>query len=515
MAANEISIHLSTFLRDNGIKATKAQVQKLAREIETLNRKSQQETERTERALGRLPGVFGKIQSAATGTLGGVLSAIGALKLGIDIGNWIQAKVIRPLFKIKDPIEELKRQNREIEASWKKAMDAFDASMRTWSASWSAAISATDKARQNVEDLAAAYLKLQAARGRNADASADARLLAMERDKFNDMASARSPEYAASAGKYHDILIAEERARQSLAKFDRDAAASAASQAAAEKALREATQKRVTLKRQLVEIDRKIAETDSMRAVGKYGTAGTDKIIKDLEEKHAAVASAIEAAERDVTRRTNDVTALSAARAAEAQERANIAARSQLEIDERKKAYTDYVAFVEQQDAERAATEERQREEAARRLAEEELRERQALERRIAQERIASLRAELAERQRAEGDARTRQSAAQGSLATAWGWYRDKSRMQGVIDEQKAQAAAEVRWQKDFERLKSFRRDWRTAEFGSLSASDEAVRQVAFAKEEKAAADRAVIETAENTRNLAGKLDELLQAKEG
>ena len=87
--------------------------------------------------------------------------------------------------------------------------------------------------------------------------------------------------------------------------------------------------------------------------------------------------------------------------------------------------------------------------------------------------------------------------------------------MQGVIDEQKAQAAAEVRWQKDFERLKSFRRDWRTAEFGSLSASDEAVRQVAFAKEEKAAADRAVIETAENTRNLAGKLDELLQAKEG
>ena len=78
---------------------------------------------------------------------------------------------------------------------------------------------------------------------------------------------------------------------------------------------------------------------------------------------------------------------------------------------------------------------------------------------------------------------------------------------------EEAQAAAEVQWQKDFERLKFRRRDWRTAEFGSLSASDEAVRQVAFAKEEKAAADRAVIETAENTRNLAEKLDELLQIK--
>lgn len=85
--------------------------------------------------------------------------------------------------------------------------------------------------------------------------------------------------------------------------------------------------------------------------------------------------------------------------------------------------------------------------------------------------------------------------------------------MQAVIDEQKAQAMAEAQWEKDFERLKFKRRDWRTAEFGSLSASDEAVRQVAFAKEEKAAADRAVIETAENTRNLAEKLDELLQIK--
>lgn len=82
-----------------------------------------------------------------------------------------------------------------------------------------------------------------------------------------------------------------------------------------------------------------------------------------------------------------------------------------------------------------------------------------------------------------------------------------------MIDERKAQAAAEVQWAKDFERLKTWRRDWRTAEFGSLSASDEAVRQVAFAKEEKAAADRAVIETAENTRDLAKKLDDLIQMK--
>ena len=148
-----------------------------------------------------------------------------------------------------------------------------------------------------------------------------------------------------------------------------------------------------------------------------------------------------------------------------------------------------------------------------RREAELELKERQRVERELAAQRIDDLRKELRERETAENAARSRQSAAEGSLSQAWGWYRDQSRMQAVIDEQKAQAAAEVQWQKDFERLKTWRRDWRTAEFGSLSASDEAVRQVAFAKEEKAAADRAVIETAENTRNLAEKMEELIAAK--
>lgn len=166
---------------------------------------------------------------------------------------------------------------------------------------------------------------------------------------------------------------------------------------------------------------------------------------------------------------------------------------------------------------------ERQREEAARlteikeaetaRQVEFERRERERMERELAQKRIAELRDELSIRRKEESEAQNRQSAAQGSLSTAWGWYRDKSQMQAVIDERKAQSAAEVQWQKDFERLKTWRRDWRTAEFGSLSASDEAVRQVAFAKEEKAAADRAAIETAENTRDLAEKLDELIAAK--
>ena len=511
--ASEVSIHLSTYLKDAGIRASKAQVEKLSRDIKKLNRETQREAERTERALGKLPGAFGRIQEAVSGAFGKALAVIGAFKLGCDIGQWINDKVIAPLFKVRDPIEELKKQNREIERSWKKAADAFGESMEKWAAGWAKTVDGAEKARQKIEDLAAAYLKVQAARERGEAAAGNATMLAIERDKFDAMAGAQTPEQAAQLGKYHDVLIAEERSRQALAKFDREAEASAMRQTAAEKELREAVNKRVALKRQMAELDKRLAYMQTQASVNEYGFKGSIAKEKELEKDKAALQAKIDAADSDVLRRRADIAAMSASRTAEAQERANLVERAKLEVDERKKAYDEYVAHVEKEDAARAEEAWIRQQEEIRREAEYELKERQRVERELAAQRIDDLRKELRERESAESEARSRQGAAQGSLSQAWGWYRDKSRMQAVIDEQKAQAAAEVQWQKDFERLKTWRRDWRTAEFGSLSASDEAVRQVAFAKEEKAAADRAVIETAENTRNLADKIEELLCMK--
>ena len=45
---------------------------------------------------------------------GGIAGAvIGAFKTGWDIGSWVYEKVVTPLFKIKDPIEELKKSNKK------------------------------------------------------------------------------------------------------------------------------------------------------------------------------------------------------------------------------------------------------------------------------------------------------------------------------------------------------------------------------------------------------------------
>lgn len=511
--ATEVRIQLATYLKDAGIKASAQQIDALAKKVKTVNAEMQSNTDATANALGKLPGAFGKVQNAIGGLMQKAMAAIGAFKVGWDIGKWMDEHVIMPLFKIKDPIEELKKHNRELKRQAEEAAAKWGEALQKWSDGWEKAISGADRARQSIEDATQAYLKMHDAMERVQSASDDATMLGMERDRFNAMAGAASPEQAAQLGKYHDVLIAEEKLKQQVAQFDRQAEVSAEKQASAEEQLARVEEKRSRLKFQMMELDQKLRFAQSQASVDKLGFEGSVKAEEDLLKRKAALQKQLDAAERDVANRQADVDAMSASRQAEAQERANMEERAKLEIDEKKKAYDDYLAEVEEADKRLAEEEWASKQDEIKREAEMELRERQKVEQALAAQRISDLRTELSERQAAESDARSRQSAAAGSLSQAWGWYRDQSSMQAAIDEHKAQAAAEVQWQKDFERLKSFKRDWRTADFGSLSAADEAVRQVAFAKEEKAAADRAVIETAENTRELADKLDELLQAK--
>ena len=133
-------------------------------------------------------------------------------------------------------------------------------------------------------------------------------------------------------------------------------------------------------------------------------------------------------------------------------------------------------------------------EEEAAREAERNAEKQRRLERQFHNERLREAQDEINETKRQEGEAERRLSAAQSQVKEAWGWYRDKSQMKAQIDEFKAQQAAETQWAKDFEKLKSRRRDWRDIEFGQLSAEEEAVRQVALAKEEEAAAQEALNE---------------------
>lgn len=186
--------------------------------------------------------------------------------------------------------------------------------------------------------------------------------------------------------------------------------------------------------------------------------------------------------------------------------------------NEKKKREEEIAKSAEKVAAENAAKEAKAKEDAAKKAAETQMRldrESAAARERQAQkeldQKIKNHQKLLAAENKAEADAKTAQSKAESKLQQAWGWYRDKDSMRAQLEEEKAEAAAQKQFEKDFAKLKSKRRDWRTAE--NLSVDDEAVRRVGLAREEKAAADKHLAEIEKNTADLAKKLDELLQVK--
>ena len=206
---------------------------------------------------------------------------------------------------------------------------------------------------------------------------------------------------------------------------------------------------------------------------------------KEAEAKDAAEKAKREAAEK---KRVED----SLAAGQKKTDEANAKAKAEKEAEAKEKAAKKAAETQKKLDAEAAAARERQ----AQKELDQKIKNHQKL---------------LAAENKAEGDARTAQAKAESKLQKAWGWYRDKDSMRAQLEEEKAEAAAQKQFEKDFAKLKSKRRDWRTAE--NLSVDDEAVRRVGLAREEKQAADKWAQETAENTRDLAHKLDELLQVK--
>lgn len=178
------------------------------------------------------------------------------------------------------------------------------------------------------------------------------------------------------------------------------------------------------------------------------------------------------------------------------------------------------------EDAKKAAEAEKEakkKAEAARKAAEAEEKERLRIEKAIAAERERLRKAEMKAYEReltkAHQAAQEKDAAAQDRLSTAqeksrqaWGWYRDKDSLVAQLEEERAEAAAQKQFEEDFEKLRS-RRDWRSAaaygsgKMGALSLDEEAVRRVALAREEEAAAKEYAKQTAEECARSAAALE--------
>ena len=121
-----------------------------------------------------------------------------------------------------------------------------------------------------------------------------------------------------------------------------------------------------------------------------------------------------------------------------------------------------------------------------------------------------ALQKELAEWKEISADAKTRLQDAEQAEKKAWGWYRDRDSWTKQLEEERADAEAQKQFDKDFAKLKSRFRDWRTSD--RLSDDDELIRRVALAREEKAAAEEYAKQTAEATQACAEALEAIQSA---
>jgi hypothetical protein len=228
--------------------------------------------------------------------------------------------------------------------------------------------------------------------------------------------------------------------------------------------------------------------------------------------KHALELSRAEAVRKleDVLPKDLDRTRVTAGKAASSREEAEqlLAVAKEQVVTINMRRQTDEAVYAAEAEAfNRALAERSQSEQDAAQKAADELlrldRERAAEQRRLM---LDNLRAQADAQTAYEADAGNRMRRAETEVARTWSWYKDKTAWKGELQAEREDAAAQVQFRKDAERLQG-KFQWRTS---NLSDEEEIVRRVLFAREEEAAARQALLQIEQNTRDLAAKVEALM-----
>ena len=523
--------------------------------------------------LSRMPGVIGetaRIVRLLGVAVKGALGPVGAIAIAFMAGYTAGKKLADALKLTKDPFDKIKEANKRAKEAAELAAEAFNKQREAWLKLEESIADSAERATAHIDKQAAAYLRLQDAMKAVQDAGDDQEELALQRQKFYDMAMAGSSKYqiqdpatgeyiqgnanlASQVGAYYDVLIAEHKKEVALKKEDYEIGKQEYDIEQKRQKLEIASRSENRLRSDVADAETKLAEQRAKERDAEWNFLNYKRRYLDEEDESARKSyestkkryeeekkkTAEEQRRYDsITRRFSKAsTARSdieaelevAEQELEAAEirRQSVEDRQELAIDEAKKKYDD---FMDGQDERTKEAQKRLQEQIQKdiqdRLAEEE-RDRLAMERRLHEQRKRDAREEAEAAAKVSEDAQERLSAARSAAARAWGWYRNKDSLKTQIDEEKAEAAAQVQFEKDLAWLKRRKGTewrgkydketgtWRTAKEYSLD--DEAVRRVAIAREEEKAAERYARETAENAqaaRDFLEKIAEVITEEE-
>jgi len=497
------------------------------------------------KAMGKIPNEaskgFGTISQIAKGAANGIGGAFGKVaNMFLQGGIWgAAAAAVTKAFKWAwDKIgEDGERTAKRLERNFNESVGAIknnaDAIEKAFSSSMSEidkSISRFDTMTNSVKELTKAEIEL-AKQHAIANGMAPAAANAAAEDLVAEV------DYSAEENRLRNVIALEQKRIDAAKDAEEKTAEEVRKATEAKKAAEDEYQKKKD------EYVKKNAATTGFQAGGP-GVAGVNFVRlseAEIEENRRKAAEDFENSDESAKARENVRKASDALNGIKTDENAIAAAKDAEEKIKNAETALDTLATkrearelaVQNEIAQKVEDEEKAKEDAAKKTAETEAKAKEEaakkaadvqdrLDREAAMRRERQAEKELADKiknhqkllqaeKESAAEARSAESVAESKLQQAWGWYRDKDSMKAQLEEEKADKEAKKQYVKDFKKLKSKRRDWRTAE--NLSVDEEAVRRVALAKEEKEAADKHLAEIEKNTADLAAKLDELLQVK--
>lgn len=234
MADSKLRLQIVTALDNAGIKATKEQIAGLEKSLTKMNNAGTSGLQGVEKQLGNIRGPLGKLAPMFDGIggsiakIGGsIVGVIGAFKAGWDIGNYIQQKVINPLFGIKEPLEELKKKNKELQAEHQKTINLYEHEKNVSDNLYSNTIAKIDEEAQHVDKLNQAWLKSAKAKLAYKNADLDMEEQMLERNRFEDVTRAELEGDSVGAeqiNRVYDVYKSMLTAKKEIQQYDQETA---------------------------------------------------------------------------------------------------------------------------------------------------------------------------------------------------------------------------------------------------------------------------------------------------
>lgn len=186
MADSKLRLQITTALDAAGIKATQDQIAGLEKQLSKTSQAGGDGLTNLEKKIGKLKGPLGQVQELFGGLAAKITGAIGAFSLGFEIGEKIQGWADK-LLKLEEPVEKLKKANRELAKEQERAASAIDSRLASIDASSQASIAKIDAETQRANSLRDAWNKVWKAKSDYLNAGRDVEVQQLERERFEDV----------------------------------------------------------------------------------------------------------------------------------------------------------------------------------------------------------------------------------------------------------------------------------------------------------------------------------------